>query len=297
MLGVKALDDRTLVINLERATPYFLEFLSLPWFFPVNKEVDTKEPAWATQCAKYVNSGPFTPELWQPHNLITARRNDMYWDAKHVQLNHLKLIIGDPATGLAMFENNEIDWTGSPLSLLPNDAIPALKSNQKLQTSPFLTTVLIRTNLKHPALKSPKVRKALALAINRKQIAQHVLQGGNVPALELVPSSLGLSKNDHFVDGDVKEAKKLLDEALSSGEVQAEDLKNLILIHAYADNALGKAHEAIQQQWNEALGIHVHLHRIDRQVFYDRVQKMDFDFATGLWVADFNDAINFLNVF
>lgn len=297
MLGVKALDDRTLVVNLEQSVPYFLEFLALPWFFPVNQEVDTKEPAWATQCAKYVNNGPFTPEQWQPHSLIEARRNDLYWDTKHVKVGQLKLMIGDPATGLAMFENNEIDWSGSPMSVLPNDAIPALKKKNQLQVSPFLTTVLIRTNLTHPALKSAKVRKALALAINRQQISEHVLQGGNVPALELVPNSLGISENNHFSDGNVTLAKKLLEEAIATGEVQREDLNNLTLIHAYADNAMGKAQEAIQQQWHEALGIRVQLQKVDRQVFYDRVRKSDFDFATGIWIADFNDAINFLNVF
>jgi oligopeptide transport system substrate-binding protein len=296
MLGIKALDDRTLIINLESPTPYFLDLLAFPTFFPVNREIDSKDPEWARNCSKFVCNGPFIPGTWHQSDIIEARKNAAYWDANQVKLGSVEMVVVTPDTALNMFYNNELDWSGSPFSSIPQDAIKALAGSKKIHSEPALGTFMIRANVNKPALQSAKVRKALALAINRKLLVEHVVQGGQHPATGFVPGSMGLKSDGYFADGNVEQARTLFNEALEEGVVSLQDFYDLTLLHVGGDLA-PRVCQAVQQQWREVLGVEVRLRAIEPKVYFDLLSRQEYDLASGSWIADFSDPINFLNVF
>src|SRR5690242_3813247 len=86
-IGVRALDNKTLQIDLEYPVPYFLELVAIPAFFPINSHVDRIVPKWADQPSSYVCNGPFRLKEWKHNACITASKNDAYWDAPSVKLS------------------------------------------------------------------------------------------------------------------------------------------------------------------------------------------------------------------
>ena len=296
LLGIETPDAKTLVITLNHPTPYFLDLLTHPIFFPVNSKVDRHNPHWAEKETTYVGNGPFILSEWKHHNTITALKNAHYWDQKAVLLSKVNLVMVSEDTGFKIFGSNDVDWDGSPFSAIPVDAIQSLMEKNKLHSTPALATSWIRVNVKKSPFESKKLRQALAYAIDRQAIVEHVLQGKQIPATGIVPKAMGLSQEAYFQDGNVELAQKLFDEALEELEMTAEKLPEIVLTYGSGERAHVTV-QAIQSQWKEALGIHVRLEPLEKRVYFDRVSKKDYTLALGDWFADFGDPINFLEVF
>jgi len=93
LLGVEAPDEKTLVVSLNHPTPYFLDLIAHPIYFPVNAKVDRANSHWAEKETSYVGNGPFTLVEWKHHNTIVAQKNPRYWDHKAVNLCHVKMVM------------------------------------------------------------------------------------------------------------------------------------------------------------------------------------------------------------
>ena len=284
--GAVAVDAKTLTIELDQPTPYFLDLLAIPAFFPVNKKVDENTPSWSQNAATYVCNGPFQLSDWKHQDHLLMTKNSNYWDAPSVKLTSIELQMVQEETELKMFEKGELDWAGSPLGTLPVDALKSLRSGSALKSKEMLGTYFIRVNTQKGALKHASVRKALALAINRQAIVEHVTQGNQIPATGLVPTCLNLQKEPYFLDGDLQAAKKLF-----SG-----NLADITLLYPSSERSHLIA-QAVQQQWFAAFGIRIKLEAVEGKVYLDRMSKQNYDLAIGSWTADFSDPINFLEVF
>jgi oligopeptide transport system substrate-binding protein len=295
-IGVRALDDFTLEVELENPTPYFLELVSFPAFFPINRKVDKENPDWAQNANSFVSNGPFSLAKWEHQHLLTLERNPLYWEEHKTHLDEIHFAMVTPETELRMFEKGELDWAGSPLSTLPVDALLSLKEGKELQSKPLLGTCFLRCNLNHPLLSSLPMRQALALAINRQDLVTHVLQGGQLPAKSLVPVTLGLQETPYFADGAQEDARVYFTTALSELGKTMKSLPDISLLFP-ATNRNHLIAQTIQQQWFEAFGIRIRLEPVEKMVYFDRVAKIDYDLAISSWIADFNDPINFLEVF
>jgi len=295
-LGVEAANEKTLVIHLEKPIPYFLELLTSPVFFPVHAKVDKENPDWATDAATFVSSGPFTLQEWKHADGMVAIKHEGYWDAQNVKIQQINMAMVSPETGFNMYQNSELDWEGSPFSNIPLDAMEALKNQGKLHTQNFLTTFFIRTNTSKAPFNSINFRKACALAMNRRDLIEHVLGDSSLYASGLVPTSLGLRANEYFEDGNIEKAKEFLALAIKKKEISEKDLSHITLSF-YSNEKNYRTCQAIQQQWREALGLEVQLEAVEPKIYFSRISKQDFQLALGSWVADFRDPINFLEVF
>ena len=295
-IGIKVLDDRTLQIELEKPTSYFLDLVALPAFFPVNQKVGEKNSSWAQNTTTFVGNGPFQLIEWKHQDHLSLTKNSLYWDEPTVQINSLELQMLQEDTELKCFEKNELDWAGSPLSRLPVASLNSLSKENKLRTKDFLGTYFIRTNTETVPFCHPFMRKAFALAINRTDIVQHVAQGNQIPATGLVPLSLKLQKMQYFQDSDVFQAKQLFDQALIDLKLTKETLPEIALLYSTSERNHLIA-QALQQQWFEAFGLRIKMESVEGKVYFSRVSKQDFQLSTGSWIADFNDPINFLDVF
>ncbi len=123
MLGIHSDDDYTLTIELENPTPYFLELLAMPVYYPINKKVDFENPDWFKDSSTYISSGPFAISDWKSNDHIIAKKNLFYWDNNVVKLNKIEMIMVDSETGHSMFENNKLDWQGSIYPMASNSLI------------------------------------------------------------------------------------------------------------------------------------------------------------------------------
>ncbi|CAM5780453.1 MULTISPECIES: peptide ABC transporter substrate-binding protein [Brevibacillus] len=294
-LGVKALDDKTLQVTLENPTPYFLELTAFYTYYPVNKKVVEANPKWAMEAATHVGNGPFKMTAWEHKAKIVLEKNENYWEKDVVKLDKIEFfMIEDDNTALSMFENDELDWAGQPFNGLPTDAIPALKESGQLVVHPKATMYWYKINTTKPPLNNVKIRKALALAVNRQAIVDNVTQVGQVPTMGLLPQSMILKPDGYFKDNDVETAKKLLEEGMK--ELGVTKLPPITLSYNTSDRHK-KIAEAVQDQWKQALGIDVKLLNKEFKVYLQDLHELNYDIGRLGWNADFNDPINYLEMF
>ena len=259
--------------------------------------MDEKNSNWTESTSGYVSNGPFVLRTWEHSNTIQVVRNPLYWDAKSVHLPGIEMVMVTPEAEFRMFQDCQLDWAGSPLSILPPDSISHLKEKQNLQVKPLLGTYFLRINtLGNPFLSHPLTRRALAFSINRGAITEHILQGGQLPATSLVPPTMGLSVNGYFNDADSEKAKDLLDLYCEREEFSQSEFPSLSILYI-ADERNYAIVMTLKEQIENALGIQVDLEPAERKIFHERVSKKQYQLAAGSWIADFNDPINFLDVF
>lgn len=295
-IGVKVLDVRTLQVELENPTHYFLELLALPIYFPVHQKTDESDPHWAENASTYVCNGPFIPHEWKHSDSFEVIKNKTYWDASCVKLEAIELMMVSEDTEFKMYEKKQLDWAGSPLSVLPLDALPHLKQRKEFHSKPFLATYFFNTNITKAPFTHPLMRKAFGLAIKRQEIIDHVLQGKQMAATGLVPVAMGLQDTPYFKDGDIDLAKRCFNQALKEEGLTAQDLPSIVLLYITSERNNLIA-QTVQAQWKEHLGLDVKIEPMERKSFYDRLSKRDFQMSIGSWTADFNDPLNFLEIF
>jgi oligopeptide transport system substrate-binding protein len=297
-LGVAAPDPKTLVVTLQYPTPYFLELTAFPTFYPIYKPSDLSNPDWAAEAGpQYISNGPFQLATWEHESEITVTKNPHYWDAAHVKLDGLHLfMIDDTTTELYMFEMNELDWSGSPLSNLSPEFIPALIEEGKAHFYPASASYYYKLNTLRFPLNNLNIRKALGYAINRKDIVTHITQAGQKPATALVPPMPGWTPQELFPDGNSQEAQNLFALGLKELGIKIQEFPPLTISYN-SNREHQKIAQAIQHQWKEVLGLDVQLAHFDWKVYLSKISNQDYDIGRMGWVGDFNDPVSFLEPF
>lgn len=288
-VGISTPDSLTLIVELEAPVPYFLDLVSQTPFFPTHPQDVT------------IGNGPFLLKSWRHSDSLTFVKNENYWQADSVKLNEIQCLHATADTGIRMFKEGKLDWTGSPLSTLSSDAIADLKNQGILKVQPFSGTAFFRVNVnpfvkeKDNLLSHCLFRRALAMSIDRKTIAQYLLQGGQQPALSLVPPEMGLSAQ-YFEDNHPDEASSYLEELFNELDLKKNQLDPITLSFVGGERNSALA-QVIQKEWENQLGIPVKLEPMEAKVYYQKISQKDYQIALGSWTADFNDPINFLEVF
>ncbi|WP_371320140.1 peptide ABC transporter substrate-binding protein [Chengkuizengella axinellae] len=298
-VGVKALDDKTLEVTLENPTAYIMDLFAFTTYKPVNKKVVEANANWSNDAGElYVSNGPYKLDVWEHGNEVQLVKNEGYWDADTVQLDRIiYAVVEDEGTVLALYEDGELDWAGSPFSSLPTDALPVLKDQGLLTTQIRTGTYMYLFNVEKEPFNNKKIRQALSYAIHRQTIIDNVSQGEQIPAMGLVPANMELVKEPYFPDNNVEQAKQLFNEALAElGYASAEDLPPIVLSHNTSEGHQ-KIAQAVQEQWRQAFGIEVTLENAEWGVYLDQLDAGDFQIGRYGWIGDFNDPINFLEIF
>ncbi|WP_232696872.1 peptide ABC transporter substrate-binding protein [Brevibacillus daliensis] len=293
-VGVKAIDEHTLEFQLKAPTPFFLELVFFPTLFPLHKASVEGNPNWANEPKTIVSNGPFNMETWEHKSKITFVKNETYWDKANVPLDRIEMtIIEDSNTALSMFEQGETDWAGYPAFTLPGDAIPQYKKDNKLEVAFNPGSMAVTFNTSKAPFNNAKIRKAFGYAIERQSLIDNVVQVDVPPAYGWVPTSMGVNPDGYFKE-DAAKAKQLLEEGMKEA-----GLSTFPEVTYYFDNdAINlKIAQALQDQWKKTLGVDVKLKYNEYKVFYADRKNGNYDFAYYRWGADFNDPINFLEIF
>jgi len=209
-VGVRAKDDRTLVVTLEAPTAYFLDLAAFFTYFPVHRKTVEKYGKDWTRAENLVGNGPFRMKEWKVKEQITLEKNPQYWDAANVADLKLKFLpIENSTTAFNLYEKGRIHWTTD----VPRDYIEELLTRPDYHTGPFLTTYFYGFNTTKGVTKDKKVRQALARAVDRQKIAKYITRAGEIPAESLVPPGLPGYDPVKTSPFDPEAARKLLADA------------------------------------------------------------------------------------
>ena len=297
-VGFKATDSRTLVLTLERPTPYLAALVSMPAWFPINPRVlakfgamEQRGTAW-TRPGNLVGNGAFTLAQWNPNSRITLEKNARYRDAAQNKLERVVFLpIESPDVEERDFRAGQLHVTFN----LPVTKIASWRKQDpaKLRVDPMLQINFLRFNTARPPLNDPRVRRALSLTIDRAALAQSVLQGSRAPALAITPPGTGGYTARASVATNVEEAKKLL---AAAGFPGGQGLP-VIDIQARNDEIMPRVAEALQAMWKRDLGLKTTISQVEQKTWIQNQQTANYGISTAAWTADFPDPVTFLGMF
>ena len=296
-VGIRALNDKVLVIKLEHPAPYFLYLTSCSTYAPINRKVDLEVEHWGSLSDKVVSNGPFSLCEWNKNSHIYLIKNPVYWDKQQVRLNGIKIFfIEDEITQFYMFEKEELHWVGAPMTALSRDIVKNSNVNTQLNKIPSVGVNWLFINTEVFPLNNKYLRKALALAINRQEIVNHLLQTGEEPATGILGSSLQLQDQPIFEDGNVDLAKKYFEKALDELGITKEDLPK-IKINCRKGNEVLRYVQVIQDQWYQSLGLNVDIQQVEWGTLLRDFKEGYFQIGEIGWVSWINDPIYMLQTF
>jgi oligopeptide transport system substrate-binding protein len=296
-LGVKAIGPYTLEVCLEHSTPYFLDLTAMPFYFPICSETDKTTPNWAFQSGNtFICNGPYTLSKWKHSDYIEVIRNPDYWDKEKVNLDSITVTMLEENTALAMFQNGELDWAGSPTSTILPEALNGLKNQKNLFITPSSGTHYYFFNTNITPFNNKNIRKAFTYAINRKSIVLNLTQGEQLPANTLVPPDLWLTTPNHFSETKENLALHYFQEGLKELQINAEQFPKITLIYSDWERN-EKIAQVVQQQWKRTLGVNVSLQSLERKLFLERRNSHSYQIASGSWYCTYKDPLSFLSLF
>lgn len=295
---IKAIDNHTLQVELEHPTPYFIEVVATPSFLPIHARTDRENSKWSNlEGDQFVCNGPFYLEKHRFDNEIIVRKNPCYWDADHVKLPGISIaIIKEPTTQLNLFEKNELDWLGQPLSKIPLDAIETLKGENKVHFINTLGIYWYFLNTESFPFQNKKMRQAFALAIDRDMITKHILQCDESPAMGILPLYLATQEAPFFEDNNQSLAIQLFNSSLEELGITKESLPEITINYSAAPIHMRIA-EAFQEQWNKVFGLNVKLEHQEWKVHYEKLQKGNFQIGGMTWQSWLRDPSYIMQTF
>ena len=297
-VGVKAIDNRTLQVTLTNPTPYFLQLLDHYSLFPVHQatiekfgRADERGTRWSYE-GNLVGNGPYKLEEWKINRHITVTKNPYYWDEANVSINSIVFKPVDNAvTEERMFRAGALHVTSS----IPADkiAIYQEKSAPELKISPYLGTYFYRLNINTPQLQDKRVRRALGMAIDRKQLVDNITKGGQIPAYTMTPPGTMGYFPESTLNFDPEAAKRLLAEA---GYPNGEGFPPIEILYN-TNEGHRKIAVALQEMWKNYLNIDIKLLNQEWKVYLATESAGDYQISRGGWIGDYVDPNNFLDMF
>ena len=296
-VGVKAENRNTLKIFLSKPTPYFLSLLTNMAWLPVDSKVigkygkiDQRGTKWSLP-KNYVSNGPFKLKSWRINKNIVLLKNQDYWDAKNVKLNEVKFYpVKDNQTEERAFRSGQLHVTYT----VPTNKIKVYEkeSPNLIRVTPYLGTYYLIINVRKSLFKNAKLREALALALDRKSLAEKVVKGGKKPAWSFTPPNTAGYYAGHLVQENVKQARKLLAEA---GYPNGKGLPTIQITYN-TSNRNRRLFEAVQAMWRKNLNINVSLVNKEWKVYLDTFKTKNFEIAGASWIGDYADPNTFLDL-
>ncbi|MBK0347292.1 peptide ABC transporter substrate-binding protein [Aerococcaceae bacterium zg-ZJ1578] len=299
-VAVKAIDDQTLEVKLTAPVAYFPELIAHYTFMPVHKATVESDENWAMEAGdSYVVNGPFVLSEWNHSSDYVLTKNPNYWDAENVSLETVNVqMVESEATANAMFQNGDIDYLGSPYQTVSLDAIDSYKADGRLNVADFAAVYWYKMNTTDEVIGNVNIRKALALAIDRKGLVTNITKGEQQPALGYVPATIAGFEEDrgYFADADFEKAKEYLTKGLE--ELGMKDPSELTVnISINTSEAHSAIAQYIQEGWAKNLGINVNIDNSEWQVYLDKLNVLDYQIGRLGWIADYNDASSFLSMY
>ena len=298
-LGIKATDDKTVVVDLEKNVPYFVGLMSFPCYFPQNQKfVEKCGKNYATKPEYILGNGAYKMTKWIKGNKATFTKNDKYYDAKSVKTKNLEMyLVQDSKTAAQNFDNGKVDYATINSTLVDKykgkDTFKAIREG-------YLAYLIC--NFKADTTANKNLRHALSYAINRKDLCDNILKDGSQPATGFVPAQLCKSpsgkdfreESGKYTDYDVKKAQEYLDAAKKE---LGTDTITVDLLYGTDESPMDTFAEYLQGSFTKLKGLKVNMvATVKKDRIYNREASGNFQIACTRWAPDYADPTTFLNV-
>ena len=323
---------RTLVVHLPYPCAYFLDLCAFPVFYPVKVELADNEGIWATKPESYIGTGPFRMTKYAVDDVISFEKNPYYWNADAVKLDGINFFLSeDNVAILTAYENNTVQYIQS----IDPTEFDRLNATYPGELEMYITqgTYYILFNVYKdlsPAAKQltvqeqSKARFALGQLVNREELVTYVTKGGQAPATGFFPSGLadGLNADVRTAEGygawytgtnelsdvnpdltvdQVEALQTLIDlgypctGSIEGGDLMFTDFPSIeFSFNNSGANAL--IIQYVQETWNR-FGIPSTINTEAWATLQEKLKAGDAEAARMGWVSDFNDVVNFLEIF
>lgn len=308
-VGIQALEERLLKVELEYPIPYFLSLLSFCNCFPISKKQEIRNPSWDTApCHEALCSGPFRIVKWNKKREILCEKNPLYWNADQVALDKIHIsIINDPYVTLQLFDQDALDLVSVYLCSLPLQALEPYRHDKTLHYAPSGGTTFCSFNLRQYPFNNPNIRKAFSYAIDRRFITENITLLNEIPATRLLPPSLTKHPLSQFsIEQDEELARGYLHRGLKEIGVLGTETDHPFSLRLFINNLTlsfeanplnRKVAESLQEQWKKVLGFKVKLESFDYSTQVEKLNRKNYGIALASWISQINDPINIFERF
>ncbi|MEQ4550267.1 peptide ABC transporter substrate-binding protein [Weissella sp. GP1] len=302
-LGVTAVDDTTLEVQLEKPMPQLESVLTMAPFYPQNQKFVEKVGKKYGTAAKYtLSSGPYILKDWTgSNNKYSLVKNKNYYDAKVVKTPKVVVqTIKDQNTGYNLYKSGKVDFTN-----LSPDQVKASKKNKAYKVIPQASTFYMEFNQKKvKALANQKIRQAISYSIDRKTLSDKILTGTATPATTFTSTKLAVDPNtnkDFAKSAEVKgaiaydktKAKKLFKEGMKEAGIKKLTLQ---MVTDDTDGAKRTA-QFLQSQMEKLDGLKIDIKTVPFKQRLALSQEKKFDLVITAWGADYGDPSTFLDLY
>lgn len=308
-IGVKAVDEETLEIQLVHPASYFLQLLAQS-AYPVNQaKYEEYGSEYGTAPDKTVYNGPLKVTSWNQNTEMVLEKNDQYWGQKDMQLDKVNYkVIQESSTAVQAFINGELDVV-STSDTNWGKTITAAGDSQEI-TVPSSAPDFFMFNLKNEYLSNTKIRQALSIAFDRQDMVDTLRDGMSVPIYSLMPDTMKVGDKTYteLVDGknyfvtqmqeEYPDPKALLQEGLAELGKSTDPSQMTIRYASRGTTELSKKiGEWMKQVWEEKLGINVQIDMMEWNIMWDKIDAGDYDIACGGWGPYYNEPSALLQLF
>jgi oligopeptide transport system substrate-binding protein len=296
-VGVRVIDAHTLEVELGQPTPYFMQLLDHESMFPVPRKTIEKFGEATDRFSKWtrpeniVTNGPFKLTEWKLYKYLRVEKNPYYWDAANVRLNGIVFYPTENIiTEERMYRSRQLHRTEET----PYNKVAEYKQKHpdEIRLNPYLGSYYFMINTTRPGLSDARVRRALAMAIDRDSLIKNVLSGVNFPSYAVTPPGTAGYQPPKLFGFDPAGARKLLAEA---GYPDGKGLPKIEILYNTQESHR-KISVAIQQMWKTNLNIDVTMVNQEWKVYLDSRDELNYDIARAGWIGDYVDPDTFLNL-
>jgi len=294
-VGIRAIDDTQLYVELNHPVPHFLELTSFCVYFPTPCN-EQNIPYPPTMNTKF--SGPFMLQSWIDNDEVIVKKNPYYWNRQEVCLDEIHAtIIKDEATALKLYEQGYLDWIGGLISPLPLDALPDLKTKSNLNQHPIAGTTFSSFNIHSYPFNNTNIRKAFSYAICRRSIVENISQMFEDIATGPVPHVFkGKNPASLFSDCAAEQAKFHLALGLQELGITKEEFPKIVY-HYFTSELQRNLALHLQNVWKHVLGLKVELQCNELKTHLAKLHHRDFQIAQMSWIGQYYDRMSFLERF
>lgn len=298
LVGVHALNSYTVRVELDYPVAFFLDLCTFPVTFVVPRQTIEKYGDRWIMARPLPSSGPYKLAFWRLNDRVRLVKNPRYWNAANTRSDIIDIFpIGSPDTAFNLYESGlaDIVWDKDEI---PQEMLDVLLKRPDFHRFNLLGTYFIRFNVTRKPFDDPRVRRALALAIDKAGLVKKIMHAGEQPAWHFVPDGTANYTSPQGLDYDPVLARKLLAEA---GYPGGNGFPRFEYTFDAAAGGAAKTHENIavelQQMWADTLGIHMDLRQVETKVFWNTQATLDYQLSRSSWIGDYDDPNTFLEMF
>lgn len=310
-VGVKVIDDYTLEVTLDNPLPYATDLFAFPTLAPINQKFYEEVGAdkYATDAEYFCCNGMYELTEWSHNSQIVFQKREEYWNADAVGPDEIVYkIITDSQAGLNSYLSREIDYTDLDSGEVVQQAEAA---GFEVGVKPARSSYYLIVNTEDEFMSNQNLRLALAYSIDKQALVDTVYQNDNQPMTSFTPPAImgaagadGPSFQEALLEergemypgsGDLEKAQEYLQAALEELGCTVDELN--LSIDCADDSLRRNCATFLQEQWRQNLGIeNITVNSMQTKQVSANRQSGDYCMSLGGWSPDYNDAINFLDL-